>query len=91
MADGSAAPRADAFKAGLGAVYEAGYEVGYAEGLEAVVLIAAADAALSKVSQKDRRAIWQQALDDVEQEHGELPAVVRKALAALRIVELGER
>lgn len=89
MADGGAATLG--FKAGLGAVYEAGFEVGYREGLEAVVLIAAADAALAQLSVKERRAIWQQALYDVQQEHGELPPVMRKAIAAGRIVELAER
>lgn len=91
MADGSAAPRREGLKAGLSAVYDAGYEVGYREGLEAVVLIAAADVALAKLPLGERRAIWEQALYDVGQQHGELPAPMRKAIAALRIVELAER
>lgn len=97
MPDGSAPPRVQVITPASWDEqgFDRAWDLGYAAGLQAlrslVVFVERADRALAKLSAKDRKAIWAQALYDVAQEHGELPLLVRKAIAAQRIAELAER
>ena len=94
MADGSVAPRITAItpatwdEAGWNRAWDAGLAEGLRSALIAVVFIDRASEVLSKLPRRTREAIWQQANHDVLAEHGDLPDVIRRSLAARRIVRI---
>jgi hypothetical protein len=75
--------------------WQRAYDSGYAEGLQAartaVVFIERAGRRLSKVPEHLRKAIWDEAIDEVMHEHGDLPVVITRSLAARRITALYSR
>jgi len=94
--DGGSAPRVTAItpaawdEDGWNRAFDRGHAAGLRAAAVAVVYINEASAALerTRVPRAERKAIWEQALYDVQQEHGDLPQVITRALAARRIAEL---
>ena len=95
MPDGGAPPRLVVTPAswdedGWDRAWDRGYAEGLAAARVAVDAIADAQAALglTRASPGLRKALWEEAVDEVQREHGDLPPVIMRALAARRITSI---